>query len=216
MPTPPSPSRAMTQCARRGGFRVARRVALKVRPAILIGAFIVAAATAGAQPLSTREWLIAGRLTQGGIVFGTAPPGTVRVTVDGAPVRLTGDRRFLAGFGRDAPPEATLVATLADGSREVRVVPVARRHYDIESIPSLRPPPPDAPPDPVYDARRAVELAAIRDARAGDVAAVAVRRGVPVVTVVVTSTLPSPKRSVNPERARASAAVGTTWSPLVT
>ncbi len=166
---PPSRSRGTRRCARRGGFRLARAgMFVTVRPAILIAAFVVAAATAGAQPLSSREWLIAGRLTQGGIVFGTAPPGTVRVTVDGAPVRLTGDRRFLAGFGRDAPPQTTLVATLADGSRDVRVVPVAARQYAIESIPSLRQPPPDAPPDPVYDARRAVELGEIRYARAGD------------------------------------------------
>ncbi len=139
-----------------------------MRPPILAAIFVVAAATAGAQPVSTREWLIAGRLTQGGIVFGTAPPGTVSVTVDGAPVRLTGDRRFLAGFGRDAAPTATLVARFADGTTDRREVPVAPRHYQIESIPSLRQPPPDAPPDPEYDARRARELAEIRDARAGD------------------------------------------------
>ena len=139
-----------------------------MRPAVFAAALVVAAATVGAQPVATREWLIAGRLTQGGIVFGTAPPGTVGVTVDGAPVRLTGDRRFLAGFGRDAADRATLVARFADGSTDRRVIPIAPRHYDIESIPSLKQPPPDAPPDPVYDARRAVELAEIAAARAGD------------------------------------------------
>ncbi len=134
-----------------------------MRPLAFAAALIVAAATVGAQPIATREWLIAGRLTQGGILFGTAPPGTVAVTVDGSPVRLTGDRRFLAGFGRDAPATATLVARLADGTTDRRVVSVEPRHYDIESIPSLKQRAPDAPPDPVYDARRAVELA--RDRR---------------------------------------------------
>lgn len=139
-----------------------------MRPLVFAAALVVVAATAGAQKVSTREWLIAGRLTQGGIVFGTAPPGTVSVTVDGSPVRLTGDRRFLAGFGRDAPDHATLVARLTDGSEDRRVVPIEPRHYDIESIPSLKQPPPDAPPDPVYDARRAVELHEIAAARAGE------------------------------------------------
>ncbi len=139
-----------------------------MRPPIFAAALVVVAATAGAQRVSTREWLIAGPLTQGGVVFGTAPPGTVAVTVDGAPVRLTGDRRFLAGFGRDAPATATLVARFADGTTDRRAVPVTPRYYDIESIPSLRQPPPDAPPDPVYDARRAVELAEIAAARSGE------------------------------------------------
>ena len=137
-------------------------------PWAFAAALVVAAATVGAQPIATREWLIAGRLTQGGIVFGTAPPGTVSVTVDGDAVRLTGDRRFLAGFGRDHTDHAVLVARLADGTEDRRTIPVAPRHYDIESIPSLRQPPPDAPPDPVYDARRAVELGEIAAARAGE------------------------------------------------
>jgi len=147
-----------------------------VRRRTLTLAAMAAAAMAGAQPTPRawgtqpmpHAWQIAGRLTQGGIVLGTAPPGTVAVTVDGAPVRLTGDRRFVAGFGRDAAPTATLVARFADGGSDRRVVAVEPRRYAIESIPALRQPAPDAPPDPVYDARRAVELAEIRDARAGD------------------------------------------------
>lgn len=152
-----------------GQVRIVRRLTLTL-------AAMAAAALAGAQPTPRawgtqpmpHAWQIAGRLTQGGIVLGTAPPGTVAVTVDGAPVRLTGDRRFVAGFGRDAAPTATLVARFADGGSDRRVVAVEPRRYAIESIPALRQPAPDAPPDPVYDARRAVELAEIRDARAGD------------------------------------------------
>ena len=160
MPTPPSRSRGTRRCARRGGCNV--------RTALAAAVFVVAAVTAGAQPVSTREWLIAGRLTQGGFVVGTAPPGTASLTVDGVAVRLTGDRRFIAGFGRDAAATATLVARLGDGTSDSRTIPVTPRHYDIESIPSLKQPPPDAPPDPVYDARRAVELAEIVAARTGD------------------------------------------------
>jgi len=139
-----------------------------VRPLVFAAALVVVAATAGAQRVSTREWLIAGRLTQGGILFGTAPPGATRVTVDSTPVRLTGDRRFVAGFGRDAPATTQIVAHFADGTNDRRVVPIAPRVYAVDSIPALRQPPPDAPPDPEYDARRAIELGAIAAARAGD------------------------------------------------
>ncbi|QYE36076.1 M23 family metallopeptidase [Polymorphobacter sp. PAMC 29334] len=131
-------------------------------------AVVLLVAVSAAPTPAPREWQIAGRLEQGGIVLGTAPLGTTSVTVDGAAVRLTGDRRFIAGFGRDAAPTTTIVAHFADGTTSLRTVPVAKRTWQIESIPSLRQPPPDAPPDPVYDARRAVELAEISAARAGD------------------------------------------------
>jgi murein DD-endopeptidase MepM/ murein hydrolase activator NlpD len=135
----------------------------------LVGAALVLLITVGAAPTAPpREWQIAGRLEQGGVVLGTAPVGATGVTVDGAAVRLTGDRRFIAGFGRDAAPTATIVAHFADGSNDLRTVPVAKRQWQIESIPSLKQPSPDAPPDPVYDARRKVELADIAAARVGD------------------------------------------------
>ena len=139
-----------------------------MRVALALTAAAVVAAVATGAPIDGREWLLAGHLTQGGIVVGTAPPGTRSVRVDGVPVRLGGDRRFLAGFGRDHGPSAVFVARLADGHEERRTVPIMPRHYDIESIPSLKQPPPDAPPDPEYDARRRVELAEIAAARAGE------------------------------------------------
>ena len=108
-------------------------------------------------------WRIAGEAVQGGLLFGTAPPGTQSLTLDRQPVRLTGDGRFLIGFGRDATG-GTLTATLADGSIAVRSITVQPRQWQIESIPSLAQSTVD---DPVYDARRAVEVARIAAARAG-------------------------------------------------
>ena len=134
---------------------------------LALAALVVLLAASAAPTPPPREWAISGRLEQGGAVFGTAPAGSTSVTVDGAAVRLTGDRRFVAGFGRDNPATAVIVARFADGSSDRRTVPVARREWQIESIPSLKQPPPDAPPDPVYDARRKVELAEIAAARAG-------------------------------------------------
>jgi murein DD-endopeptidase MepM/ murein hydrolase activator NlpD len=135
---------------------------------LALATMVVLLAASAAPTPPPREWAISGRLEQGGVVFGTAPAGSMRVTVDGTPVRLTGDTRFVAGFGRDNPATAVIVAHFADGSSDRRTVPVARREWQIESIPSLKQPPPDAPPDPVYDARRKVELAEIAAARAGD------------------------------------------------
>ena len=135
---------------------------------LALAALVVLLAASAAPTPPPREWAISGRLEQGGAVFGTAPAGSTSVTVDGAAVRLTGDRRFVAGFGRDNPATATIVAHFADGSSDRRTVPVARREWQIESIPSLKQPPPDAPPDPVYDARRKIDLAEIAAARAGD------------------------------------------------
>lgn len=143
------------------------------RPAAAALTIGLAAATAlllgiaAPPPLPPPVWTIAGRATQGGLVFGTAPVGTVALSLDGAPVRLTGDRRFVVGFGRDAPPRAHLEARFAARSSDVRAIDVSPRAWQIESIPGLRQPPPDAPPNPEYDARRAGEVAEIAAARTG-------------------------------------------------
>ncbi len=112
---------------------------------------------------ATAVWRIAGEAVQGGLLFGTAPPGTKSLALDGQPVRLTGDGRFVIGFGRDATG-GTLTASFSDGSTAVRSITVRPRHWQIESIPSLVQ---SAVDDPVYDARRAVEVARIAAARAG-------------------------------------------------
>ncbi|WP_233281483.1 hypothetical protein [Sphingomonas changnyeongensis] len=54
---------------------------------------------------------------QGAVVRGFAPPGTERLLLDGEPLPLAGDGRFLIGLDRDAPPRALLVAELAGAGR---------------------------------------------------------------------------------------------------
>ena len=130
--------------------------------AALVACFAVAAqAQMPAQsPAPAFRWT--GVPTQGGLIAGTAPVGSVAVTLDGKPVRIE-DGRFIAGFDRDAGPSARLEATLADGRHVAQPLAVAPRAWRIERLNTL----PKFPvPDPVMAAIRPGELARIAAARA--------------------------------------------------
>ena len=84
--------------------------------------------------------------------------------LDGKPVDIAPDGRFLIGFGRDAPAEAMLIATLADGRHITRVLTIAPHQWRIEQVDTpMRPP---AIPDEDYQRIRAGELQQIEAARA--------------------------------------------------
>jgi murein DD-endopeptidase MepM/ murein hydrolase activator NlpD len=113
---------------------------------------------AGAQP----EW--PARLSQGGWLRGLAPPGTVAVELDGAPLPLAQDRRFFVGFDRDAAPAATLTLIDDGGTRTAVPLAIAPRDWQIERVDApLRPP---GLPDAAFVARRSQERAQIEAARA--------------------------------------------------
>ncbi|MFW2851710.1 M23 family metallopeptidase [Sphingomonas sp. TX0543] len=99
---------------------------------------------------------------QGGVMLGTAPIGTTSLTLDGAPVGIAADRRFLIAFDRDAAPRATLIATLADGRQAREVFDVAPGEWRIERLDSVAKTP---VPDAEFARRRPDELAQIRAAR---------------------------------------------------
>jgi len=104
-----------------------------------------------------------GELSQGGLIRGQAPAGTVAMTLDGQDVPLTPDGAFLIGFDRDAGPAAELVATLADGRQLRQSLTVAPRAWRIERLDRL----PKYPvPDPEFQRLRPPELDRIRAARA--------------------------------------------------
>lgn len=105
---------------------------------------------------------IEGEAAQGALVRGTAPAGTVAVSLDGREVPLANDGRFLIGFDRDAPPTARLAFRRADGSETVRFLSVEPRPWRIERLNMARP---SGGPTPAYRRLREGELARIAAAR---------------------------------------------------
>ena len=104
-----------------------------------------------------------GTLSQGGLILGTAPAGTRTLTLNGKPIALSPDGRFIVGFDRDAGPQATLIATLADGRSFTQSLSIAPRAWRIERLDTL---PKFPAPDPVFAKLRPPELAQIVAARA--------------------------------------------------
>jgi murein DD-endopeptidase MepM/ murein hydrolase activator NlpD len=103
-----------------------------------------------------------GELTQGGWLRGTAPVGTTALTLAGEPLLLDPQRRFFAAFDRDSGASQELVATLADGQRLVREIPISARQWNIEHINAGRS---TGGPSESFMERRRPELARINAAR---------------------------------------------------
>jgi len=137
-----------------------------IRAAALVLLAASSAAAQDAPPPTTASqsafrWT--GTLSQGGLILGTAPAGTRTLMLDGKPVALSPDGRFVAGFDRDAAPQASLVATLADGRSVIQNLAIAPRGWRIERLDTL---PKFPTPDPVFAKLRPPELAQIVAARA--------------------------------------------------
>lgn len=118
-----------------------------------------------AEPPRPQGFALAGAITQGGLVLGTPPPGTIAVTLDGVAVPLAADGRFLIAFGRDAPASALLRARLEGGGTVDRPLNVLPRQWDIQSLPTL---PKGTKPTPEFLRRRSAEIAQINAARHQD------------------------------------------------
>ena len=106
---------------------------------------------------------LAGKLVQGGLATGTAPRGTTLLSLNGSPVEIASDRRFVIAFDRDAGPSATLVARLNTGAEVRQSLSIAPRAWDISRLNTL----PKYPvPRPEFERARPAELAQINAARA--------------------------------------------------
>ena len=133
--------------------------------AVLCGLALLALPPFGSAAAETGVRLDGPRI-QGGLLRGRVPPGST-VEFEGEPVRVSADGWFLAGFGRDAPPEAELVVVFPDGRRERQVLPVKRREYRIQRIDGL--PPGKVTPRSEEDlARIRAEVRMIKQARSID------------------------------------------------
>jgi murein DD-endopeptidase MepM/ murein hydrolase activator NlpD len=109
------------------------------------------------------DFVLSGAFEQGSLVAGTAPAGTQALTLDGAPVPVASDGRFLLGFDRDAAGAALLEARLADGSVVRRTVTVAPRVWAVQHVDMARG---TAGPSEAYRRLREGEVARIAAARA--------------------------------------------------
>ena len=137
-----------------------------IRAAVLVLLAASGAAAQQAPPSNTASqsafrWT--GTLSQGGLILGTAPAGTRTLALSGMPIALSPDGRFIAGFDRDAGPQAILTATLADGRTISQPLTIAPRAWRIERLDTL---PKFPAPDPVFAKLRPPELAQIVAARA--------------------------------------------------
>jgi murein DD-endopeptidase MepM/ murein hydrolase activator NlpD len=125
---------------------------------------LIAAAAALAlsvQPVAP-QWRLDGAPVQGGLIRGSAPAGTLSLTLDGRDVPLAADGRFLLGFDRDSPPSALLEARLADGGRIERRLAVAPRAWPVQHVNMSRP---SGGPTPEFQRIRESELRRIGEAR---------------------------------------------------
>ena len=107
-----------------------------MKAALAAAALFVCASVSG-RPASAQApaaFRFEGALVQGSLVRGTAPAGTVALSLDGASVPLARDGRFLLGFDRDRTEPAVLTARLADGREVVETLGVAPRRWPIEHV----------------------------------------------------------------------------------
>ena len=109
---------------------------------------------------------LSGDISEGGLVVGQTEPGA-RVVFDGRPLRLTPDGLFVFGFNRDADKTAALDVTFPDGTKDHRVLDVARTKYKIQRINGL--PEKMVSPNPEQLARIKRENGQIIKAREADI-----------------------------------------------
>ncbi len=140
----------------------------RLAAAMLVGmAGVACAAPQAAAPLAPPAIRWTGTASQGGLILGTAPAGTRALSLDGVPLSVAPDGRFVAGFDRDAKPQAVLSATLGDGRVVTETLAIAPRGWSISRLPTL----PKIPvPDAAFARLRPPELAQIVAARAANAA----------------------------------------------
>jgi murein DD-endopeptidase MepM/ murein hydrolase activator NlpD len=103
-----------------------------------------------------------GEAIQGGLIFGLTQPGN-RVFLDDAEVMVSGEGKFLIGFGRDETGEHLLRVKGGQDGEEVVTLSVTPRQYNIEKVDGL--PPKTVTPDPAAAKRIAAEQAMVSSAR---------------------------------------------------
>ena len=125
-----------------------------------------AAITGAAAPLPL---VIAQPLTavQGQLLITALPAGNHALRLDGQPVHMDDDGRFMLGIDRDFAGTKVLEWVTKDGRSARRDLVVTGREWVIDRLPARLNPPadPNAPRNLEYEARREAEVAQVKAAR---------------------------------------------------
>lgn len=89
-----------------------------------------------ALPVTAGDLVLNGKLTQGSLMRGQLPPGS-EVRLDGEPLTLNAQGKFVFGFDREAGLNHTLDWTLPDGTTGARHFELEERTYNIQRIDGL-------------------------------------------------------------------------------
>jgi hypothetical protein len=103
-----------------------------------------------------------GSLTQGGLVWGKVPPGSL-VSLDGMALDVLEDGTTIAGFGRDAPATAQLLVEGGDSCRQT--LHIARREYNVQRVTGVPQQTVTPPPEQMERIRREQALVDAAKAR---------------------------------------------------
>ncbi len=117
------------------------------------------------KPVNIGKFRLTRAPQQGSLTLGQVPAGAKRLVVDGRDVAIAPDGRFLIGFDRDYATSTLITAFLAGGDAVSEKLPVAKRWWKIESLPTL---PRYSQPSAEFQRRRPGELAQINAARRKD------------------------------------------------
>lgn len=117
------------------------------------------------KPLAIGKFELNRAPQQGSLALGRVPSGAKRLVIDGRPVPVAPDGRFLVGYDRDYAPTTLMTAVLTNGNTVSETLPVAKRWWKIESLPTL---PRYSQPSAEFQRRRPAELAQINAARRKD------------------------------------------------
>jgi len=127
-------------------------------------ALSLAALPAGADDKPVR-FSVTGALAQGSLALGTAPPGSL-VALDGRPLRITADGRFVFGFGPDQTKASLITVRYPDGDGDSSSFTPTPRQYEVQRVSGL--PQKTVTPPPEVAARIAHEAETIYLARLTD------------------------------------------------
>lgn len=138
---------------------------IPMRRRFFLGATLsVAAIPARAQDKSVR-FSVTGAMEQGSLALGSAPPGSL-AALDGRPLHVTADGRFVFGFGPDQTRPALVTVRYPEGGGDSRSFTPVVRQYEVQRVNGL--PQNTVTPPPEVVARIEREAETIYLARLGD------------------------------------------------